>query len=128
MHNHLTLFLPSLIIFYNLNCQRYKVHKFSKFVRELEESTIEHVVYFQIEYDDFAIDEFLKMKYFPSSLTKNAFTWFITLPPNSIYTWAQLESVFHKHFLRGETKVSLVDMTTTKHFNGETIEDYLNRF
>ena len=97
-------------------------------MRELEESTIEHVVYFQIEYDDFAIDEFLKMKYFPSSLTKNAFTWFITLPPNSIYTWAQLESVFHKHFLRGETKVSLVDMTTTKHFNGETIEDYLNRF
>uniref|UniRef100_A0A151UIQ1 RNase H type-1 domain-containing protein n=1 Tax=Cajanus cajan TaxID=3821 RepID=A0A151UIQ1_CAJCA len=38
------------------------------------------------------------MKYFPSSLTKHAFTWFTTLLPNSINTWAQLEGNFHDHF------------------------------
>jgi len=32
-------------------------------------------------------NEYLKMKYFPSSLTKNSFTWLKTLPPNSIYNW-----------------------------------------
>jgi len=64
----------------------YKVLKFSKFTGELKESTIRHVAYFQIEYGYLPIDEFLKMKYFPSSLTRKAFTWFTTLPPNSIYT------------------------------------------
>jgi len=57
------------------------------------------------------------MNYFPRSLTRNAFTWFTTLPLNWIYTWAQLERVFHEHFFRGETKVSLIDLETTKHFN-----------
>ena len=46
----------------------YEVPKFLKFVGELEESTVEHVAHFQIECGDLAIDEFLKMKSFPSSL------------------------------------------------------------
>jgi len=87
---------------------------------------VEHVARFQIECGDLDIDEFLKMKYFPSSYMKNAFTWFTTLPPNLIYSWAQLERVFHEHFFRGETKVSLVDLVTIKLFNSETIEEYLN--
>ena len=102
--------------------------KFSKFARELEEYIVEHVARFQIEFGDLAIDEFLKMKYFPCALIKNAFTWFTTLPPNSIYTWARLERVFREHFFGGETKVSLVNLATTKRFNSEKITDYLNRF
>jgi len=105
----------------------YKVPKILKFMGVLEESPVEHVANFQIEYGDLAIYKFLKLKYFPSSLTKNAFTWFITLLPNSIYTWTQLEKVFHEHFFRGDTKVSLIDLKTAKHFNSETI-DFLNRF
>ena len=64
----------------------YKIPKFSKFTKKLRESTIEHATQYQIECGELAIDEFFKMKYFPSSLMKNAFTWFTTLPPNSIYT------------------------------------------
>ena len=78
--------------------------KFSKFAGELEESTMEHVAHFQIEFGDLSIDEILKIKNFPCSLTKNAFTWFTTLPPKSIYTWIQLKRVFQKYFFRGETK------------------------
>lgn len=96
-----------------------------KFSRE---SIIEHVARYQIERGDLTIDEFLKMKYFPSSLTKSFFTWFTILPPNSIYTWVQLERVFHEHFFRGETQVILIDLATMKRFNIEEIEDYLNRF
>ena len=102
--------------------------KFSKFAGELEESIVEHVAHFQIKYGDLAIYEFLKINYFPSSLMKNIFTWFTRLPPNWIYTSVQPERVFHQHFFRGKTKVSLVDLETTKHFNSETIKDYLNRF
>ena len=36
--------------------------------------------------------------------------------------------MLHEHFFRGETKVSLIDLATTKCFNSETIKDYLNRF
>ena len=35
---------------------------------------------------------------------------------------------FHEHFFRGETKVSLIDLVTTKCFNSKKIEYYLNLF
>jgi hypothetical protein len=31
------------------------------------------------------------LRMFPLSLSSTAFTWFISLAPNSIFTWAQLE-------------------------------------
>ena len=85
MHINVILFLFFLTTCYNLNYQRgYKIPKFSKFAGELGDSTLEHVARYKIECGDLAIDEFLKMKYFPSSLTKSAFTWFTTLSLNSI--------------------------------------------
>jgi len=48
------------------------------------------------EEGDIAYNENLRMKYFPSSLTKNAFTWYTTLTPGFIFTWSQLEKVFHE--------------------------------
>jgi len=65
----------------------YKVSKFSKFLGKIGQSTTKHIVRYQMEYGDIATNEYLKMEYFPNSLTKNAFTWFTTLPPNSIYNW-----------------------------------------
>nr|KYP60859.1 hypothetical protein KK1_023273 [Cajanus cajan] len=70
-----------------------KVPKFSKFAGELTESTVEHIARYGVECGDLTNNEYLKMKYFPSSLTKHAFTWFTTLTPNSIHTWVQLEAV-----------------------------------
>src|SRR3954467_11426722 len=49
----------------------WKVPKFTKFVGETGESIVEHVVRFQTEAGDLANNENLKMKYFPSYLTKN---------------------------------------------------------
>lgn len=62
----------------------WKVPKFTKFVYDTSESTIEHVVGYQTEVSDIANNENLKMKYFPNSQTKTAFTWFATLPPHSV--------------------------------------------
>ena len=68
------------------------------------------------------------MRFFPSSLTKNAFTWFANLRPYSILTWNQLEKCFHEQFFRGEMKVSLTDLFTVRRGLRESIDDYLARF
>ncbi|XP_057444501.1 uncharacterized protein LOC130736728 [Lotus japonicus] len=74
----------------------WKVLKFTKLSGDSWESTVEHVARYQIEAGDLAINENLKMKYFPSSLTKNVFTWFTTLAPRSVHTWTQLERIFQE--------------------------------
>ncbi|RYQ80191.1 hypothetical protein Ahy_Scaffold1g106760 isoform C [Arachis hypogaea] len=68
------------------------------------------------------------MKFFPSSLTKNTFTWFSNLRPNSITTWNQLENAFHVQFYRGEMNVAVTDLVALKREDGETIDDYIIRF
>ncbi|XP_050908710.1 uncharacterized protein LOC127122414 [Lathyrus oleraceus] len=85
-----------------------KIPKFTKFSGDTSESTIEHIARYMIEAGDLANSENLRMKYFPSSLTKKAFTWFTTLPPNSIDTWPHLERLFHENFYMGQTKISLI--------------------
>ena len=62
-----------------------KVPKFTKFADDTSHSTVEHVAWYQTEASDLDNNENLIIKYFPNSLAKNAFTWFITLPPNSIF-------------------------------------------
>ena len=64
---------------------RWKVPKFTKFSGDTAESTVEHVARYLIEGGEILNNENLRIKYFPSSLTKNAFTWFTTLPANSIH-------------------------------------------
>jgi len=63
-----------------------KIPKFTKFAGENNESSVEHIARYLMKAGDLANNENLKMKYFPSSLTKNAFTWFTTLPPHSIFS------------------------------------------
>ncbi|KAK2428816.1 hypothetical protein QL285_027304 [Trifolium repens] len=65
----------------------WKIPKFTKFAGDTSESTVEHIARYLIEAGDLANNENLRMKYFPNSLTKNAFTWFTTLPPHSIFKW-----------------------------------------
>jgi len=67
-----------------------------------------------MEAGDLANNENLKMKYFPSSLTKNAFTWFTTFPPHSIFSWNQLEKAFHEQFYMGQSKISLKELASVR--------------
>jgi hypothetical protein len=43
-------------------------------------------------------DEALRVRYFPFSLTGPSFTWFASLPAQSISTWKDLEQKFHAHY------------------------------
>ncbi|XP_050874913.1 uncharacterized protein LOC127078509 [Lathyrus oleraceus] len=107
---------------------RTKIPKFTKFAGDTTESTVEHVARYLIEAGDMSNNENLQMKFFPSSLTKNAFTWFTTLPQNSIHSWNQLERMFHEQFYMGKTKISLKELASVRRKFTEPIDDYLNRF
>ncbi|XP_050876862.1 uncharacterized protein LOC127080590 [Lathyrus oleraceus] len=107
---------------------RTKIPKFTKFVGDTTGSTVEHVARYLIEAGDMSNNENLRMKFFPCSLTKNAFTWFTTLPQNSIHSWNQLERMFHEQFYMGKTKISLKELASVKRKFTEPIDEYLNRF
>ncbi|XP_058758287.1 uncharacterized protein LOC131631508 [Vicia villosa] len=104
------------------------VPKFTKFSGDTSESKVEHIARYLTEAGDLAGNEDLRIKYFPSSLTKNAFVWFTILPPNSIDAWAHLERLFHEQFYMGQTKISLKELASIKRKFTEPIDDYLNRF
>lgn len=68
------------------------------------------------------------MKYFPNSLTKNAFTCFITLSPHSMHNWSQLEKAFHEQFCMGLSKNGLKELSSVRRKMTKSIDDYLSRF
>src|SRR6266487_241654 len=61
--------------------RNWKTPKLTKFSGDTNESTVEHIARYLVECGELANNENLRMKFFPNSLTKNAFTWFTTLPP-----------------------------------------------
>ncbi|XP_050897581.1 uncharacterized protein LOC127104442 [Lathyrus oleraceus] len=107
---------------------RWKVPKFTKFSRDTNESIVEHMARYLIEEGEIANNENLRIKYFPSYLTKNAFTWFTMLPANLIHDWTRLESLFHEQFYMGQLKISLKELAIVKRKFFEPIDNYLNRF
>ncbi|XP_050888900.1 uncharacterized protein LOC127094071 [Lathyrus oleraceus] len=107
---------------------RTKIPKFTKFSGDTTESTVEHVARYLIEARDMSNNKSLRIIFFPSSLTKNAFTRFTTLPQSSIHTWNQLGRMFHEQFYMGQTKISLKELASIKRKFTEPIDDYLNRF
>ncbi|XP_050919303.1 uncharacterized protein LOC127136827 [Lathyrus oleraceus] len=105
-----------------------KVPKYTKFGGESGESIIEHVARYLTESWDLAHNECLRVKNFPSSLTKASFTWFTSLAPSSINSWAKLEKKLHEQFYEGYSKISLAELSSIKRRFVESIDDYLNRF
>jgi hypothetical protein len=69
-----------------------------------------------------------KIRMFPLSLTRVAFNWFTSLPPNSIDSCSSLEQKFHDYFYIGEVELRLSDLTSLRKKYTETISDYLKWF
>ena len=106
----------------------YKITKFTKFAGDTNETIVEHITTYLKEARDLENDENLRLKYFPNSLTKNAFTWFTTLTLLSIQNCTELERLFHEQFYMGQSKISLKELESVKRNSTESIDDYLNRF
>jgi hypothetical protein len=69
-----------------------------------------------------------KIRMFLLSLTRVAFNWFTSLPPNSIDSWVRLEQKFHDYFYNWEGELILSDLTSLRQKYTETISDYLRQF
>jgi hypothetical protein len=69
----------------------YRVPEFDKFSGEDGKTTLEHVGQFILDCGEASASNALKLRMFSLSLSCTTFTWFTSLAPNSIFTWAQLE-------------------------------------
>jgi len=69
----------------------------------------------------------LRVRLFSSSLSRSAFTWFISLPPNSIVTWADLEKQFHKYFFFGVYEKKITDLVRLRQRNDDSVKIFVQR-
>jgi hypothetical protein len=106
----------------------YRVHEFAKFSGEDGKITLEHVGQFILQCGETSANDALKLRMFPLSLSGTTFTWFTSLAPNSIFTWAQLELKFHEYFYSGDTEFRLSRLTAIKQKHIEPTADYIRRF
>ncbi|GKV11259.1 hypothetical protein SLEP1_g22525 [Rubroshorea leprosula] len=91
-------------------------------------STIEHIGRFTIQCGEASGDDFLKLRLFPSSLIGTALTWYLSLPQISMFTWRQMEDLFHIQFYRSEPEISMADLSRLTQRPGESSKNYLMRF
>jgi len=82
---------------------------------------MEHVNRFIIQCGKAANRDELRVRLFSSS----AFTWFISLPPNSVITWADIEKQFHKYFFSGVHEKKIIDLVRLKQHNDESVESFV---
>jgi hypothetical protein len=88
--------------------------EFTEFSGQDDTSTVEHIARYLMQLGEASADEAFRVKYFPLSLTGPAFTWFYSLPPQSISTWKDLEQKFHAHYFSGSTEKKLIDLATLR--------------
>jgi len=106
----------------------FKILDFVKFMGEDGRSTFEHIGQFLAQISEVGTSDVYKLKLFPLSLSGTAFTWFSSLAPKSIVTWAQLEQKFHEYFYSGETELRLTDLILVKQKYNESVSEYIRRF
>jgi hypothetical protein len=70
----------------------------------------------------------LRVRFFSQSLTGPAFGWYISLGPDSIRTWKQLEEQFHIQYHSEVAKAGTADLAQVRQKQGETIAEYIQRF
>ena len=58
-------------------------------------------------------------------LSGPAFTWFLSLPVNSIANWADLEKKFHTYFYTGTGEKKIIDLTTIRQRTNESGAEFL---
>src|SRR4051812_7714224 len=105
-----------------------RILDFVKLTGDDSRSTLEHVGKFLMQTSEFGTSDVYRVKIFPISLFGFAFTCFLSLAPNSIITWAQLEKKFHEYFYNGETELRLSNLTMVRQMYNESVHDYIRRF
>jgi hypothetical protein len=106
----------------------FQVPDLAKFMGDDAKTTYEHIGQFLAQVNNVGITDVHKIRMFPLSLTRAAFNWFTSLPPNSIDSWVSLEQKFHDYFYNREVELRLSDLTSLRQKYTETVFNYLRRF
>ena len=89
---------------------------------------MEHFGRFIAQCKEVACEDALKVRFFPLSFSGSAFTWFASLPPNSILDWPDLEKKFHAYFYTSMHEMKISDFTSLRQRNSELARDFIQRF
>ena len=107
---------------------RYRMPDFAKFTGQDDTSTREHISRFLAQCGEASAIDALKVRFFPLSLSGSAFSWFASLPPNSVQSWADLEQKFHKYFFAEVREMRIIDLMAVRQRAGESVTEYVQRF
>ena len=108
--------------------QGFKISQFVKFTGDDSGTTFEHIGQFILQCGEASPNVIYKLRLLPLFLSGIAFTWFISLPPNSVHTWADLEQKFHDYFFNGQIELKLSHLTPVKQMIHECVVEYIRRF
>jgi hypothetical protein len=72
----------------------FKIPDFTMFSGEDEKTALKHISKFTVQCGEYSNNRNGKQRMFHNSLTGQAFTWYATLPANSIYSWEEIEEKF----------------------------------
>jgi hypothetical protein len=89
---------------------------------------MEHITRFIIQCGEAGNVDALRIHLFSSSLSGPAFSWFTSLPANSIIKWSDLEYQFHNYFFSGINEMKIIDLTRLKQRNDEIVVGFIQRF
>jgi hypothetical protein len=104
-----------------------RVPDLAEFTGDDAKTMYEHIGLFLAQVNDVGITDVHKIRMFPLSLTRVAFNWFTSLPPNSD-SWFRLEQKFHDYFYNGEVELRLSDLTSLRQKYTKTVSNYLRQF
>jgi hypothetical protein len=125
------VYTPPFLEWYNRVALPHRVKPpadFTKFSGQDDTSTMEHIARYFMQLGEASANEAFRMRYFPLSLTGPAFTWFASLPAQSICSQKDLEQKFHAHYFIGSNEKKLIDLTTLRQRHNETPMEFLRRF
>jgi hypothetical protein len=106
----------------------YRLPEFAKFTSQDSTSTIEYVSRYLTQLGEASVEDTHRVRFFSLSLLGPAFTWFSSLPVDSIANWADLEKKFHTYFYTGTGKKKITDLTTIRQKTNEPGTKFLQRF
>ena len=102
----------------------WRVPDFIKFSGDDNRSTWEHISQYVAQLGEASSSNALCVRLFSLSLTGTVFSWFSSLPPNSVRSWNELEQKFHDHFYSGDNEAKLTDLTSVKQTRDKSVSDY----
>jgi hypothetical protein len=107
--------------------EKYVAPTFSRFDGR-KGSALVHISKFIDSMGAYAGNGDLCLREFSKSLDDRAYTWYTTLPPESVKVWEDMVELFCRKYFQAEEKITLVNLHTTKQTNGEDLLRYIHRF